>query len=133
MFFNLHRFLPQKQRRMKKFVLHCNWCTVVTRFLIKILYVYKRKVPLERGCEAIFFLSEQATFSGSDRRGRNSPAVQNGLEIRPNLYPIKLVLKWKRIIRKGHTSFLVFHFWDLKLRPIDSALNSASGTIIQVF
>ena len=32
MFFNLRRFLPQKHRRMKKFVLHCNGCTVVTRF-----------------------------------------------------------------------------------------------------
>ena len=28
----LRRFLPQKQRRTKKFVLHGNRCTVVTRF-----------------------------------------------------------------------------------------------------
>ena len=32
MFFNLRRLLPQKHRRMKKFVLHSNGCTVVTRF-----------------------------------------------------------------------------------------------------
>ena len=32
MFFNLRRFFPQKHGRMKKFVLHCNKCTVVTRF-----------------------------------------------------------------------------------------------------
>ena len=29
---NLRRFLPQKLRRMKKFVLHCSRCTVVVRF-----------------------------------------------------------------------------------------------------
>ena len=31
-FFNFRRFLPQKLRRMKKFVLHFSRCTVVTRF-----------------------------------------------------------------------------------------------------
>ena len=31
----------------------------------------------------------------------------------------------KKAIRKGYTGFLVFHFWDLKLVSIDSALNSA--------
>ena len=36
-------------------------------------------------------------------------------------------------IRKGHTSFLFFHFWDLKLVPIDSALNSASGNLSHFF
>ena len=30
--FNLRRFIPQKLRQMKKFALHCNRCTVVTRF-----------------------------------------------------------------------------------------------------
>ena len=29
----------------------------------------------------------------------------------------------KMAIRKGHTSFLLFHFWDLKLVPTDAALN----------
>ena len=56
MFFNLHRFLPLKHRRMKKFVLHCNRCTVVTRFFNLFFSVYKRKVPLERGCQAKLFL-----------------------------------------------------------------------------
>ena len=69
------------------------------------------------------FLSEQGNFSASDRLGKNFSTVQNGLEKRKNLYLIKLVSKSKRAIRKGHTSFLVFHFWDLKLVPIDSALN----------
>ena len=32
MFFNLRRFLLQKHRRMKKFILHCNRFTVVTRY-----------------------------------------------------------------------------------------------------
>ena len=32
MFFNLCRFFPQNYRRMNKFVLHCNRCTIVTRF-----------------------------------------------------------------------------------------------------
>ena len=35
------------------------------------------------------------------------------------------------MIRKGHTIFLIFHFWDLKLVPIDSALNSASGKFLK--
>ena len=33
MFFNLRRFFPQKLRQMKKFVLHCSRCTLVTRSL----------------------------------------------------------------------------------------------------
>ena len=36
-------------------------------------------------------------------------------------------------IRKGHTSFFLFHFWDLKLVQIDSALNSASGNYLIFF
>ena len=71
-------------------------------------------------------MSEQANFSASDQLGRNFPTVQNGPEKRKNLYLIKLVSKWKRTIWKGHTSVLVFHFWDLELALIDSALNSAS-------
>ena len=78
----------------------------------------------------IFFLSEQANFSASDRLGRNFPTVQNDPEIRKSHYLIKLVLKRKRTIRKRHTSFLVYHFWDLNLVPIDSALNSTPSTII---
>ena len=72
------------------------------------------------------FLSEQANFSVSDQLGRNFPTVQNGSEKRKNLYLIKLLSKWKSTITKGHTSVLVFHFWDLELVLIDSALNSAS-------
>ena len=33
----------------------------------------------------------------------------------------------KQAIRKVHTSFLLFHFWDFKSVLIYSALNSASG------
>ena len=40
---------------------------------------------------------------------------------------MKLVSKSKRATRKGHTSFLLFHFCDLKLVPISSALNSVLG------
>ena len=50
-----------------------------------------------------------------------------------NLYLIKLFSKFKMAIRKGHMSFLLFHFWDLKLVPIGSALNSASGTQTHFF
>ena len=64
-------------------------------------------------------MTEQGNFSTSDWLGRNFPTVQNGLEKRKNLYLIKLVSKW----------CLVFHFWDLKLVPIDSALNSASDNL----
>ena len=35
--------------------------------------------------------------------------------------------KSKRAIRKVHINFLLFHFWDLKLVPNDSALNSVWG------
>ena len=51
---------------------------------------------------------------------RNCPTVQNCPKKKKNLYLIKLVSKWKRAIRKGHTSFLVFDFWDLTSVPIDS-------------
>ena len=44
-----------------------------------------------------------------------------------------MVSKWKRIIRKGHTTFLLFHFWDLKLVPIVPALNSVSGNFFIFF
>ena len=71
-------------------------------------------------------MSEQANFSASHQLERIFPTVQNGLEKRQNHYVIKLASKLKRAIRKEHTSFLVFHFWDLKLVLIDSPLNSAS-------
>ena len=77
---------------------------------------YKRMTKL------IFFSLNRLIFSASDRLGRNFPTVPNGGK-RKNLYWIKLASKWKRAIRKGHTSFLVFHFWYLKLVPIHSALN----------
>ena len=50
-----------------------------------------------------------------------------------NLYLIKLVSKWKRAIRKRHTNFLLFYFYDLKLVSIDSALNSASVKLTHSF
>ena len=42
-------------------------------------------------------------------------------------------LKMKRSIRKRRTSFLLFHFWDLKLVSINSALNSAPGNLTHFF
>ena len=39
----------------------------------------------------------------------------------------------KRAVRKGYTSFLRFHFWNLKLVSIDSTLNPASGGLTQFF
>ena len=77
------------------------------------------------------FLSEPANFSTSDQISEKT--VQNGLEKRKNLYLIKLLSKWKMAIRKGHTSFLLFHFWDLKLVPIDSALNLLQVTCLIFF
>ena len=79
------------------------------------------------------FVPKQTNFSASDRLVKNFPTVQNGAEERKNIYLIKLVSKWKRAIRKGRTIFLVFHFWDLKLVPIDSALNSASDNLTKIF
>ena len=40
---------------------------------------------------------------------------------------------WKKAIRKEHTGFVVFDFWDLKLVVIDSPLNSSSGNLIYIF
>ena len=51
----------------------------------------------------------------SDQLGRNFPAVQNGQEKREDLNLIKLVSKWKRTNGKGHTSFLLFHFWGFEI------------------
>ena len=93
MFFNLRRFLPQKNRQMKKSVLHCNRCTVVTPSFNLFFLVYKKEIPLERGCQAKHFLSEQANFSASGRLRINFPTVQNGPEKGKNLYLIKLVSK----------------------------------------
>ena len=117
---------------MKKFVLHCIRCTVVTRFCnLDFARISKKGTLGTRFLSKTFFLSEQVNFSASDRLGRNFPTVQNGLEKGKNLYLIKSVLKWKRAIRKMHTRFLVFHFWDLKLVPINSALNSAKMFFLQ--
>ena len=72
-------------------------------------------------------------LSASDRLEKNLPTVQNFLEKMKNLYLIKLVSKWKRAIRNERTSFLVFHFWDLDLVPIYSAIHSASVNLIHFF
>ena len=52
---------------------------------------------------------------------------------RRNLNVIKLVSKWQTGIKKGQTSFIVFHFWDLKLVPINSALSSISENLTVFF
>ena len=44
-----------------------------------------------------------------------------------------MISKGKRAIRKEYTSVLVFHFWDLKIVPINSALNSASDALPHFF
>ena len=118
----LSRFLPQKHRWIKKFVLHCNRCTVVSRFFnLNFIGICKEDTLGTRLRSKKKFLSEPANFSASDRLRRNFSTVENGLEKRKNLSLIELVLKWKREIRKGYTSFLLFQFWNLKLVPIDSA------------
>ena len=102
--------------------MHCR-----TRFInIDFVRIWKKSSLGTRMLSKKIFLSEQANFSASDWLGGNFPTVQNGPEKRKNLYLTKLVSKWKKAIRKGHTSFLVFHLWDLELVSIDSALNSAS-------
>ena len=63
----------------------------------------------------IFFYLNRLIFSASDRLARNFPAVQNGPEKRKNF----IQLNWPQN-----------HFYYLKLVPIDSALNSASGKLI---
>ena len=129
------RFLPQKHKWMKKFVLHCTRYTEVTQ-LFNVNFVHIKKEGT-LGTRLIskkkFFLSESANFSASERLEKNFPILQNGLEKMKNLYLIKLVSKWKRAIRKGHTNFFLFHFWDLILVPIDTALNSASDNLTHFF
>ena len=47
-----------------------------------------------------------------------------------------IYLNWSGIqsaIWKRHTSFFVFDFWDFKLVPIDSALNSATENVTNTF
>ena len=78
-------------------------------------------------------MTEPANFSASDRFGRNFPTVQNSLQKRKKLHLIKLVSQLRRAIRKGHASFLLFHFWDFKLVPIDSALNSTLGNLTHLY
>ena len=80
-------------RRMKKFVLYCDRCTVVTRFFnLDFVRILKEGGLGTRLLNIIFFLSEQANFSASDRLGDFS-IFHNGLEKRKNLYSIKLVSK----------------------------------------
>ena len=130
-----NRFFRQKARWMKKFVLHCNRWTVVTRsFNLSFVHIKKKGTLGTRLISQKFlFLSEPANFSASDRLGRNFRTVHNGFEKRKNLCLIKLLSKWKMAIRKEHTSFLLFHFWDLKLVPIDSALNLLQVTCLIFF
>ena len=75
-------------------------------------------------------LPEPANFSASDRLGRNFPIVQNGLEKKENTLFNQIGLKMKK--GKRHMSFLLFHFWNLKLESIDSALSSATSLKIQL-
>ena len=75
----LRRFLPQKHRRTKKFVLHGNRCTVVTQFFNLDFVRIKNEAKLGTRLLSKTFLSEQANFSASDRFGRNYLTVQNGL------------------------------------------------------
>ena len=78
-------------------------------------------------------LSELVNCSASDRLGKIFPTVPNGLEKSYKLYLIKLVSKYKWAIRKEHTSFFLFYFWDLKLVPSDSALNFVSRNVTRSF
>ena len=42
---------------------------------------------------------------------------------------MKMVLQRKTSIRKGQMSFFGFRFWNFELVPINSALNSALGSL----
>ena len=95
MFFSLCKFLPQKLRQMKKFVLHYSRCTVVTRFKSRFCWYIKggypwNKVTKQKGC---FFCLKRLFFFASDRLGRNFSTAQNSPEKRKNLYSIKLTSK----------------------------------------
>ena len=66
---------------MKKFVLHCKICTVVTRFLnVNFVPIQKEDTLGTRLISKKLFLSESANCFNSDRFRRNSPTVQNGPE-----------------------------------------------------
>ena len=122
------RFLPQKRRWMKNFVLHCNRCTVVTGlFNLNFVHIWKEGTLGTRLISEEVFFVWASKFFCSRPTWEKFPTVQNGLGKRRSLYLIKLVSKRKWTIRKGHTSLLFFHFWSLKLVPIDLGLNSVSG------
>ena len=73
----------------------------------------------------IFFSTEAANFSASDRPRSKFPTIQDGSEKIKNLNLIKLVQKGNEPKRKCHTSFIVLHFLNFKLVSIDTELNSA--------
>ena len=77
------------------------------------------------GIHLIFFSTEAANFSASDRPRSKFPTIQDGPEKIKNLNLIKLVQKGNEPKRKCHTSFIVLHFLNFKLVSIDSELNSA--------
>ena len=63
MFFNLRRFLFQKHGRMKKLVLHCNRCTVVTRFFnLDFVCILKEGTVGTRFLSKIFFSLNRLVF-----------------------------------------------------------------------
>ena len=64
---------------MKKFVLHCNRCTIVTRlFNLNFARVEKEGNPVMRLIsKKRIFLSEPANCLVLDQLGRNFPTVQN--------------------------------------------------------
>ena len=82
----------------------------------------------------IKFINNQEKFTTRSNKLKvhraNSQVISPYQKKVENLYEIKLVSKGKIVNRKGHTSFLVFCFWNFKLVPINSASNSALGTLI---
>ena len=75
MFFNLRRFLPQKNRQMKKSVLHCNRCTVVTPFLIYFFLYIKRRYPWnEVARQKIFYLNRLIFLLQADLEEISQPS-----------------------------------------------------------
>ena len=93
----------------------------------------ERKVPLARLISKKKFCKNQLIVLLQNNLKEISQLSKMVRKRGTNLHLIKLVSKQKWVIRKEYTSFLLFYFWDLKLVPIDSALNFASGNLTYFF
>ena len=120
----------------KKFVLYCNrcrHCSYTIFFNLNFVHVSEDDALVASLISKKVLCLNQVSFlllTELEEVFQLSKIVQ---KIQKNLYLFKLVSKCKRVITKWRKRLQVFNFWDLKLVPTDSALNSASGNLTIFF